>query len=435
MFARLDYIRERLGTSFWLIPLGLCLLSGLLGILMLWIDRYLGQAGFEMLPEAMPLSSARQILGVIAGSIITVGGVAFSVTMVALTLTSGQYGPKILRNFLDDDVSKVTLGLFLGTYVYTLLVLTGLRQTDQPHFSVFVSLLLSFSALVAFVGFIHRTATDLQADEIIHRIGVQLEKALEHLVAETGSSYRTQSTLAWRRAAGSCRAYPVAASTGGYIQAIDYAGLVKWCVDNDSVLQVRASAGDFIVPGVCLFKIFRCSVEHLEHVVDELNSHVVTGPIRTPVQDPEHAITQLNQLVARALSPGINDPGTAITCIDRFSLGLSRIVDRDIPGPVFLDEDRQPRLLVRTSTFQGILDAIYTPLRQFTNADSAVALSLLDSLCRLAALTRRTDRLRDLALHGREIVDRTERQVASDRDLHDIRVRHLRLQSLLSVAS
>jgi len=114
----------------------------------------------------MPLDSARQILGVIAGSIIGVGGVALSVTMVALTLTSGQYGPKILRNFLEDGLGKVTLGLFLGTYVYTLIVLTGYAQARSPQFTVLVSLLLALFALFAFVGFIHRTATDLQAEKI-----------------------------------------------------------------------------------------------------------------------------------------------------------------------------------------------------------------------------------------------------------------------------
>ena len=433
MLARLAYLRERLDTSIWLIPIGLCLLSGLLGILMLWLDRSLGPSGLGLSAFAMPLASARQVLGVIAGSIIGVGGVAFSVTMVALTLTSGQYGPKILRNFLEDRFSKVTLGLFLGTYVYTLIVMTGYAQLDSPRFTVLVSLLLAFLALIAFVGFIHRTATDLQADQIIHRIGAQLEQALLELAAEADLSDRTPATLAWRRAARSHRAFPVAASTGGYVQTIDYAGLVTWCVDHDCVLQVRARAGDFLVDGVSLFKVFGCGPEGLESAVEDLNARIVVGPIRTPTQDPEHATTQLNQLAARALSPGINDPGTAITCVDWFSLGLAKIVDRDIPGCVFLDQDKRPRLLARVSSFAGIMTAIYTPLRQFSNSENAFTVSLLESLSRLAELTRRADRLDLLTLHGEEIWSQIRRQPLSDYDLRDIHRRYAKLKSLVLV--
>jgi uncharacterized membrane protein len=431
MLARLSYLRERLDTSIWLIPIGLCLLSALLGILMLWFYRCLGSREFGLAPLAMPLVAAREILGVIAGSIISVGGVAFSVTMVALTLTSGQYGPKILRNFLEEASSKITLGLFLGTYVCALIVLTGYTQADRPRFTVIVSLLLAFSALFAFVGFIHRAATDLQADKIIHRIGGQLERALKELAAGARLTGRISATLTWRRAARSHRSYPIAALGGGYVQAIDYGGLVAWCVENDCLLQVRARAGDFLVAGVCLFRVFACNDERLGDVVKDLNSHVVLGPIRTPTQDPEYAITQLNQLVARALSPGINDPGTAITCVDWFSLSLAQIVDQDLPGCIFLDQDQRPRLLARASSFAGIMKAIYTPLREFINTDSAVVVRLLESLCRLAELTRRADRLSILAMRGEHIWDQVHRQPVSDNDLRDIRRGYLKLRSLL----
>jgi uncharacterized membrane protein len=125
----------------------LCLGGIGLALLMLWLDRgfvvpVLGDSVFAMQPVA-----ARQVLAVVGGSIIGVGGVAFSVTMVALTLTSGQYGPKVLRTFLDDNASKVTLGLFLGTYLYTLVVLAGFGGIGAPRFTVALSLILAFAAL------------------------------------------------------------------------------------------------------------------------------------------------------------------------------------------------------------------------------------------------------------------------------------------------
>jgi uncharacterized membrane protein len=199
------------------------------------------------------------------------------------------------------------------------------------------------------------------------------------------------------------------------------------------VLQVRARAGAFVVKGICLFKVFGCAAEELENAVDELNAHIIVGPIRTPTRDPEHAITQLNQLAARALSPGINDPGTAITCVDWFSLGLAKIVDRDIPGCVFLDRDQRPRLLARLSSFSGIMNAIYTPLRQFSNSENAFTISLLEPLCRLAELTRRADRLSILTLHGEEIWDQIRRQPLSDYELRDIHRRYAKLRSLVRI--
>jgi len=426
MVGRLAYIRERLETSIWVIPVCLCAASATLAMAMLWVDRLVGDLPYF----AMPVDSARQLLGVIAGSIISVGGVAFSVIIVALTLTSGQYGPKILRNFLDDNTSKLTLGLFLGTYVYTLIALTGFAPSDTPRFTVVCALLLAFFALIGFVSFIHHTATDLQADKIIHRIGGQLQMALRNMSREAGHPQRSEDTLAWRRAARPHRGYQIASGSIGYVQTIDYTALVDWCSTNDCLLQVRVRAGDFIVKGVCLFKVYSAKKEQLTAAVDELNGCVIVGPIRTPIQDPEYAITQLNQLAARALSPGINDPGTAITCIDWASLALSQIVDHDMPGCVFLDDHGQPRLLARISDFSGVLKAIYAPLRQFAQSEISVIVCLLESLGRLASLTKRADRLQAIALHGELIWEEAQAQNLTDYDISDIQQRHMKLTCL-----
>jgi len=196
------------------------------------------------------------------------------------------------------------------------------------------------------------------------------------------------------------------------------------------LLQVRARAGHFIVEGVCIFKVYIGNDRELEQAVDELNACVVIGPMRTPVQDTEYAISQLNQLAARALSSGINDPGTAISCIDWFSLALAEIIDKDLPGSVFLDDNQQPRLLARVSDFSGIVKAIYTPLRQLAQSDISVTVSLLDFWCRLAELTQRSDRLEIITMHGNLIHDEIVRVNMPDFDMQDIRQRHRKLTAL-----
>lgn len=430
MLKRLNYLRSRLAAGIWFIPIALCMASLLLGVLMLGLDRHMTTLFSGMHMFALPVDSARQVLSVIAGSVIGVGGVSFSVTMVALTLTSGQYGPKVLRHFLEDNDSKFSLGLFLGAYVYSLVVLTGYIETDQPHLSVLTGLLYALIAVMGFIRFIHRTATDLQADQIVERIGKRLLDALQQLVDQADDSGRTTDVGRWRRAARGHEAALVARSGQGYVQTIDYAGLVAWCVEHDCALQVRIRAGDFVVDGVCAFKVYGCRADALAASVTELNRFIVTGPVRTPIQDPEYPVTQLNQLAARALSPGINDPGTAISCVDAFSLALARIIDREIPGCVFVDEGGKARLLIRFTSFEGILKAVYAQLRQFASSDVAVTVSLFESLCRLAELTTRERRLALLGMHGALIWDGLEDQGFTEYDLRDIRQRHKRLQVL-----
>lgn len=430
MTGQLAYLREKLETSFWLIPSLLCLLCGATGIATLWFDRALRADYGSSLIGEMSVDSARQLLGVIAGSVISVGGVTFSVTMVALTLTSGQYGPKIVRHFLEDIGSKICLGLFLGTFVFALIALTGFTETDRPHLTVVIALLLAFSALVGFIQFIHHTATELQADKIIERLGGQLRDALAELCAAKALEGRSSSTMRWRSAARSRRKLTIAANRAGYIQAIDYSRLIDWCAENGCQLMVRVAPGEFLVEGVSIMAVFGCTPETLASGISTLQDAIVTGPIRTPVQDPAFPVTQLNQLIARALSPGINDPGTAITCIDWFSLSLSPVIDRDLPGCVLEDPDGTPRVLVRCPRFDQLISVIYAPLREMAISHVEVTASVFDSISRLAELTLRRDRLHVLKREANELWESIPADSLSAQDRRSLQRRYSRLRAL-----
>lgn len=432
MPLQLPYLRRRFVTSIWLIPTALCVLSLILGWVMLWTDRHQPGLLGNLQMFAMPVDSARQVLSVIAGSVISVGGVSFSVTMVALTLTSGQYGPKVIRHFLEDNDSKISLGLFLGTYVYALIVLTGYIESDRPHASVLVALLLALAAIIGFVRFIHRVAIDLQADEIVENIGRRLRSTLHSLASDEAGPTRVHDTLAWRRQARGQRVHIIGGSQQGYVQTVDYRGVSDWCATHDCCVSIQVRAGDFVIPGMCIMKVFGGNSRAIDHQLTQLDNLIVTGPVRTAAQDPEYPITQLNQLAARALSPGINDPGTAISCIDSFCLALAGILDRDLPGSVVLDEAGTARCLARRSDFAGLMKAVFTPLRQFARTEVSVTVALLEALSRLAALTTRRDRLDCLRRHGQLIVDGIDSDAISPYDLRDIRQRAKRLEILVT---
>ena len=432
MKLKLLALRETLQQSIWFIPAMLCLIALTLAVILPWAERLMPWHVADSRFFAMDVNSARDVLGVIAGSVLSVGGVVFSVTMVALTLTSGQYGPKILRHFLGNKGSKVSLGMFLGTSLYCLLVLSRYNESDQPGITVIAALAMTIASLIGFIHFIHRTATDLQADQIIERIGGDLETSLLELIAPENRANRSVDTLGWRRRARGCRPTVIAARARGYVQTIDYPGIVAWCEAHNCVSQLRVRAGDFLLPGNGLVMLYGHSADLDQASVEPLLDFVRTGAMRNPVQDPEFPITQLNQLAARALSPGINDPGTAITCIDWFSMAVAQIVDRQLPGKVFLGEDGEPRLLARYTDFSGILKAFYAPSRQFASSNVPVLISLADSLIRLAELTASADRLASIEEQGHLLSETTERGNHMDYDLRDFRQRYRKLLRVTS---
>ncbi len=427
MKLKLLELREKLQLSIWFIPAVLCLASLVLALVLQWAERELGWSAPESKWFATSVTSARDVLGIIAGSVLSVGGVVFSVTMVALTLTSGQYGPKILRHFLGDKGSKISLGMFLGTSLYCLAVMSRYNESDHPGITVIAALVLTVAALVGFIHFIHRTATDLQADQIIQRIGGELQISLSELTADEKQVNRCSDTLGWRSSARGHRPTLIAARAQGYVQTIDYPGIVAWCEERDCVALLPVRTGDFLLPGNCLFKLYGRLSELDAVSIEALRRFVRTGPMRNPVQDPEFPITQLNQLAARALSPGLNDPGTAITCVDWFSMAVAQIVDRDIPGKVFLDTKEEPRLLARYTDFFGLIKAFYAPSRQFARSNVPVLISLADSLIRLAELTTLKDRLACIAQQGHLLSETTKRGDHMDADLEDFQQRYRKL--------
>lgn len=180
----------------------------------------------------------------------------------------------------------------------------------------------------------------------------------------------------------------------------------------------------------CLIKLYGCEQTLADSELDTLRAHIRTGPLRTPVQDPEYPITQLNQLAARALSPGINDPGTAVTCVAWYSMALAGIVDRELPGKVLLDEDDQAVLLVRFSDFPCLAKAFYAPARQLARGNIPVLIALLESLISLASLTARPDRLRQLGIEAELIRMTSEQGDHLEYDLRNFRQRYHQLKRL-----
>jgi uncharacterized membrane protein len=273
--------------------------------------QWLGQfdSAFAVGPEG-----ARLVLSSIAGSMITVASLVFSMTLVTLTLASSQLGPRLITRFMRDRINQVVLGTFIATFLYALFVLQTVTEGEAepfvPHISVTTALVLTLVSLGWLVYFIHHVADSIQADTVIAEVYAELIHALDHLYPKlAGQEPAIAATkpvpvdlLAQAPAA-------IPAPKGGYIQAIGTHALLRLAREHDLVIEIHRRPGHFVVVGrplMCAWPGARVS----DHVAEAAADEVVLGPKRTPTQDVEFSIDALVEIAVRALSPGINDPRT-----------------------------------------------------------------------------------------------------------------------------
>lgn len=423
------YYRDWARTRFWLIPATMCLAALSTALLCLYVDRNVDQMR-PLLPSfTLDTQSARNLMGIVATSVIGVGGVSFSITMVALSLTSGQYGPKVLRQFLSSYSSKISLGMFFSTAIFSIAVFVGIGSGEVPRLSVLVAIGLAGTSLIEFMRFVHRTTSDLQADKIIQRLGVELKEHL-HALAILGSqndTSRSSRTEQWRRSSRSLRCASLKSTVGGYIQTIDHAGLLLLLESKDATAILTIQPGDFLVSGETLLRMRSATSIDTQELEEELGKIVTTGPVRTAVEDPQFPITQIQQIAARALSPGVNDPGTAISCIDSLTQALTEIVDARLPGAVLADSKGKHRLLTKALSFPALIDFTFSPTRLLIGANLTVADCLLHSLERLARITTCSGRREVLCRQGTLLMERIRREELSDYDTRELERMYQRL--------
>lgn len=329
---------------------------------------------------------ARSVLSTIAGSMITVAGVAFSVTMVALSLASSQLGPRLLRNFMKDRGNQVVLGTFIATFVYCLLVLRTVSETGAqfvPHFGVTVGLGLALASLVVLIYFIHHVALTLQADYIIGVVARELDHAIVHMypggLGEDAPPERIPEMKERDRELRRQRPAPVCLAASGYVHALDVDLLMKLATKHDLVVRILSRPGRYVHDGTPVAEAWPAANVD-DAVQKKMRSGFMLGLTRTSQQDVEFAINQLVEVAVRALSPGVNDPFTAITCIDRLSTALLHLMRLDFPSRFRVDGEGALRVIADRPDFAGVTDAAFHQIRQSGANMPAVAIRLLESL-------------------------------------------------------
>jgi uncharacterized membrane protein len=385
-----EWRREVLRTNLWLVPAVEVLAAAVLFVGTYALDRAAYHHVFSVPGWVISGSAdaARQILTAIAAAIITVVGVVFSIVIVALTLTSTQFGPRMLRNFIRDRGTQVTLGTFVATFVYAVLALGSVGQgqhgTFVPHISITVTLALMVADLAVLIYFLHHIATAIQLPQVIAGIAGDLAEAIELQAGDpaAGAGARGAARLI---AAMDGAGGDVAAPRSGYLQYIQHETLIRIAAEVGAVIHLRYRPGHFLVQGHPYATVWPAGAAG--RVARELGRAHVTGPYRTLAQDVSFGVDQLVEIAIRALSSAVNDTFTALTCIDWIGDSLCKVTGRWQPTRVYRDVFGEVRLIATQTTYERLVGRAFEKIRQAGRGMPAVMIRQLDALAKIMERT------------------------------------------------
>ena len=413
MNLRLRHVWNAVRSSFWFVPACMVLGAVLLASLMIYLDDTVRLGLADRYPRIFGANAdgARGILSAIAGSMITVAGVTFSVTIVALSLASNQYTPRILRNYMRDRGNQIVLGMFVSVFVYCILVLRTIRGGEEefiPSYALLVGMVLGLTAIGFLIFFIHHIATSIQASSILANIYNETIGVINDLSQRTGDHEPTPDGVT--RPEDTDNSVDLAAETTGYIQDVNEEALVQWAEKNDVILEMTRGIGEFVFKDAPLLKVLgRSGVNR--SIARELNRCYSISTARTIDQDPAYGVRQIVDIALKALSPGINDGTTAVSCIDYLGAILFRMA-RLQPAPELCCSGQKLRLIARRANFQYLLDLSFNEIRQHAREDLRIYLRLLGALTELASAPAAIEHKAAIWRHAR-LLSETARPLVS----------------------
>ena len=437
MRIRLLKLVEDLRASYWFIPSLMALGSLVLAYVMIQVDQRVNDSlieGIGWIYTGGP-QGARAVLSTIAGSMITVAGVVFSITIVALTLASQQFGPRLVSSFMRDRSVQVVLGTFIATFLYCLMVMrTIVGEEDSvvvPQISVTVGVGLALASLGVLIYFIHHASVSIQAPHVIAAVAHELHEGIDKLfpqqIGEDEREEREDEAKGRIPEHFERDARPIRAEHNGYIEAVDQDGLMKIATEHDLLICLEQRPGDFAMKGEVIARAWPPDRLN-DELADKLHGLFAFGRRRTETQDVRFSIDQLVEVAVRALSPGINDPFTAITCLDHLGAALVHLAERRVPSPYRFDDDGRMRVIAPDGLrFRDAADAAFNQIRQNSASIPAVSIQMLKVIAAAMKLIHTAEQ-QDTLLHHATLVreaSREEISLEADREELDERFRRV----------
>lgn len=414
MNARLIKAWNDLQSSYYFIP-GLMVLSAvILSVITGEIDRRFEYVMDEKLGwfYSNKADGARTILSTIAGSMMTVASVTFSITMVAVTSAAGQYGPRLIGNFMRDRGNQITLGTFTSTFVYCLLILRSARTGDGvnvdnavsefvPNFSLLVAMGLTMISVGVLIYFIHHIPETLNVGNITGRVGRKLRGDISKVFPQSlGENSQLPDDLDECDVFDASRSDNVCTHAEGYIQAVNGAAIMQFAEKNDCIVKFIKHPGEFVVKGDTLLQIYSDRGDEIsKDRHDKLRAAFAMGQERTDFQNILFLSDQLVEILARALSPGINDPFTAINCLHWFESALTTAIEGETPTPYRADENGSIRIIAYPVTFEILMDDICDKIRPYVCTDPNATKALLEALHKIKRRSKSASQSRVIDKH------------------------------------
>ena len=365
------------------------------------------------------------ILTTIATATMTVVSIVFAIVLMTLTLASTQFSPRILISFMRDQVTQWTLGIFLGTFSYCIAALPAARSLPSPFVPV-VTVVGAMALAPVCVGwliyFIHHISVAISVNTIIDRIRRETEEVIDELMPYPRRAVNMEARDGAMPADLDCA---VTSRASGYIRYVDIARLCSLAKAYGICVRLERRVGHFIAEGVPLLKATRGERITQDRAL-ELLAAIDIGPRRTLQQDVEFGIVQIVDIALRAMSPAVNDPTTALSCVDQLSCILIRWLSREAPRSTYYDPPHVLRVVVPWIKFEGLLDLAFEQIRHYAAGDAAVSLRLMRALGDIASTVS------DPAIHplllerGKRLLEGCESRLQRD-DLERLRRRLLLL--------
>ena len=412
----------QLRSSLWFLPTLIVFGSGTLAAVFIELDSRLSLKLLTNFPRLFGAGAegSRAMLSSIAGSMITVAGVTFSITIVALSQASSQYSSRILRNFMRDRGNQTVLGVFLGVFTYCLLVLRSIRGGDEspfvPSLSVFGALVLALVGISFLIFFIHHVASLLQASNVIAAAAHETLETIDRLFPESVHDNRSVPEAEpesddWLEQE---RQIIIPAPKTGYIQSHEEKAFFELACSSQSVFRMHVGVGEFAVFDTPLVTVYSSS-SVTEKLVKNIQATYSINALRTIEQDAGFGIRQIVDIALKALSPGVNDTTTAVTCIDYLTAINLRLANRRMTQRL-LFENGWLRVIAKAAGFEQFVGESFDEIRACAAGNATLIMSLLHSLKTIGAATDDPSRKFLIARHISLLEDLTSKTIDSDYD-------------------
>ncbi len=418
--SRLKRLLRNLRGSFWFIPSLIVAGSIVLAVVLIDADSAGSRAWLARWPRLFgaEAAGARGMLSTIAGSMMTVVGVTFSMTLVTLALASSQYTSRILRNFMRDRVTQVVLGIFAGIFTYCLIVLRTIRggeSTFIPSLAVSFGVVLAIGGIGALIFFIHHIASSIQASNIIASVAHETIEAIDRLFpGSLGLGPEADDENLPSRALPERKWQTIPVKGVGYIQRVDDAALLRLAREQETMVRMERGVGEFAVDGTALASV-ALEAPPAKELVASLQAAFSLSRYRTLKQDSAFGIRQIVDMALRALSPSTNDTTTAIVCVDYLTAILARLASRDIPA-LHRYEEGKLRVIAIGPTFASLVAESFDQIRASGSGNVAILRRMLGALQTIASLTASPGRRRVLREHADDLAETAVRTLENPRD-------------------